>query len=291
MKYVYYPGCTLETSAKPYDISLKTVFERLGCELVELDDWNCCGATAYMSVKETIAFSISARNLALAEAQGGEIVAPCSSCFTIPAKTARYMRDNPLLRERVCEALHAGGLKYQGRIKVRHPLDALVNDIGIEVISSKMVRDLRGIKIANYYGCQIVRPERGFDDRENPMTIDDLFSALGAENVYFPTKVRCCGGMLTFTFTDVGLKLNRDLLQCATENGADVIVTTCPMCQMNLEGYQGEINRKFRTRFRMPIMYFTQLLGWALGADEKELGLDYNLVPLAHEVLTAERTR
>lgn len=291
MKYLYYPGCSLESTGKAYDVSLRRVFQLLDLELIEIPDWNCCGATAYMAVEETLAFSISGRNLALAEAEGGEIVAPCSSCYTILNKTNRYLRENRLLREMVGEALAAGGLNYRGTARVRHPLDVLANDVGIEAIASRAERSLRSLRVACYYGCQIVRPERGFDDAEEPTSMDELFAALGAESVYFPVKVRCCGGMLTNTFTEVGLKLNKDLLQCALENGADVVLTTCPMCHINLEAYQGAINRKFKSRFYTPILYFTQLLGFALGADPRELGFAYNFVPLGTEGFSAGRVR
>ncbi|NIO00820.1 MAG: disulfide reductase [Candidatus Latescibacteria bacterium] len=291
MKYLYYPGCSLESTGKPYDVSVRTVFKLLGFELEEIADWNCCGATAYMSVKETVALSISARVLALAEKIGGEIIAPCSSCYTILSKTNRDLKANPELEELVKEALDAGGLTYNGTVSVRHPLDVLVNDIGIELITAKAVRSLHGLKTANYYGCQLVRPEKGFDDREFPTSMDNLFASLGAENVYFPAKVRCCGGMLMTTFTEVGLKLNHDILQRAKENAADVILTTCPMCHINLEGYQSEINKKFHTNFNMPIVYFTQLLGWALGAGMEEVGMELNLIPIEHRVVGGVVTR
>ena len=201
MRYSYYPGCSLESQAKAYDLSLKTVFKLLGHQLEEIQDWNCCGATAYMSVKETVAFSISARNLALAERLGGDVVAPCSSCYTILNKTKRYLQSQPLLNEKVNQALQSAGLEYSGSISVRHPLDVLVNDVGVEVIKLQVKRDLAGLRLAPYYGCQLVRPERGFDDPEFPATMDDLFSQLGADIVYFPVKVRCCGGMLMSTFS------------------------------------------------------------------------------------------
>lgn len=285
MKYLYYPGCSLESQAQAYDVSLKTVLRLLGQELQEIPDWNCCGATAYMSVKETVAFSISARNLALAERIGGEVVAPCSSCFTILTKTNRYLKAQPTLRNLVNQALKSGQLEYHGNTTVRHPLDVLVNDIGVEIIKIQAKRDLGGLRIAPYYGCQLVRPERGFDDREFPTTMDDLFSELGGKIVYFPVKVRCCGGMLMSTFSEVGLKLTKEILECAYENGADVIVTTCPMCHINLEAYQKKINQRFKTNFRIPIWYFTQLLGWVLGASEEELGLKYNFINIPPEKL------
>lgn len=277
MDYTYYPGCSLESAHSSYSDSVKKVFGHLDCNLYELEDWNCCGATAYMSVKEIVGFAISARNLALAEKYKRDVIAPCSSCFTILAKTHRYMKELPELQERVNECLKESGLSYNLGVNVRHPLDVLINDIGLEKIKEKTKFNLEGLKIANYYGCQIVRPERGFDDREEPMTMDDLFSAIGAQNVYYPMKVKCCGGMLMTTYEDVALKLSKEIIECAINNGANCIVTTCPLCQMNLEAYQGEINKAFNTNYRMPILFFTQVLGLAFGFSDAELGIDKNL--------------
>jgi heterodisulfide reductase subunit B len=278
MRYTYFPGCSLESTARGYDLSLRAVFRRLGLDLRELDDWNCCGATAYMSVAETMAMAVSARNLALAERESADLVAPCSACYLVLHKTQRYMAEQPGLRQRVVEALAEDGLACRGTLRIRHPLDVLVNDVGLEAIAAKAVRSLEGARVAPYYGCQIVRPERV------PMWLDHLFRRLGAEVVGFPMKVRCCGGMLMTTAADVGVRLSGDILACAQDSGANVLVTTCPMCQMNLEAYQGEVGRALHRKVRLPIVFFTQLLGLALGADADELGLPMNLVPLGPEL-------
>jgi heterodisulfide reductase subunit B len=285
MPYTYYPGCSLESTSRAYDESLRKVFEMLKLELQELKDWNCCGATMYMSIDGPVASSISARNLALAETLGHDVVAPCSSCFTVMSKTHRLMRENEEIRMRIGEALAPAGLKYDLSLRIRHPLDVLVNDVGVELIRLQVKRDLSGLRVANYYGCQIVRPERGFDDRENPTTMDNLFEALGAVNVYFPMKVRCCGGMLMTTYPEVALKLVKELLECAQENGAECIATTCPLCQINLEAYQGRVNAKFQTEFKIPVLFFTQLVGLALGAPPRDLGFQRQLIPFEHKLM------
>ena len=277
MDYTYYPGCSLESAHSSYNDSVKKIFGHLDCNLIELEDWNCCGATSYMSVKEIVGFAISARNLALAEKHKRDVIAPCSSCYTILAKTHRYMKELPELHDKINECLREGGLEYNLTVNVRHPLDVLINDIGIEKIREKAKFTLEGLKIANYYGCQIVRPEKGFDDREEPMTMDNLFAAIGAENVYYPMKVKCCGGMLMTTYEDVALKLSKEIIECAVDNKANCIVTTCPLCQMNLEAYQSEINKVYKTKYNMPILFFTQVLGLAFGFSDKELGIDKNL--------------
>jgi heterodisulfide reductase subunit B2 len=284
VKYAYYPGCSLEKTQRGYDESVRGVFAALGQELVEIDDWNCCGATVYMSVKETVSFAVSARNLALAERMGLDVVAPCSSCFTVLCKTNRVLHEIPDMHKQVNEALAEGGLSYGGKTVVRHPLDILMNDVGLEAIRAKQKRDLGGLRIAPYYGCQIVRPDKNFDDRENPILMDRLFRAFGGEIVYFPLKVRCCGGMLMTTFEETALKLNCELLMCAQQNKADVIVTTCPLCHFNLEAYQDKINTEYGTTFHMPILYFTQLLGIVLGIPGGTIGLDASLVPMGEKI-------
>ena len=217
---------------------------------------------------------------------GLEVMAPCSSCFTVLSKTNRVINSIPEMHTDVNEALAEGGLSYQGKTKVRHPLDILMNDIGIEEILQKQKRGLKGLRIAPYYGCQIVRPDKTFDDHENPMLMDTLFSRCGGEMVYFPMKVRCCGGMLMTTFEETALKLNKELLACAKENGADAIVTTCPLCHFNLEAYQEKINKAYGTSFSIPILYFTQLLGVVLGIDAHRLGLDASFIPMGQKIST-----
>lgn len=291
MEYTYYPGCSLEASAKGYDQSVRFVFKTLGLELIDLEDWNCCGATYYMSTRETTSMVISARNLALAEKFNRDVVAPCSSCYTILYKTNHILKNNPIMKAKVDQALRKEKLRYNLTLKVRHPLEVLVNDVGLETIASKVSLRLDGLKIAPYYGCQIVRPDRGLDNKENPRMMDSLFAALGAENIYFPVKVRCCGGMLMTTYSDVALDLNKDILECAHENGAEVVVTTCPLCQINLEAYQEKIKKKYKVDFNMPVLFFTQALGLALGGSPKELGIDRSLIPFELKEKRAEDLR
>jgi heterodisulfide reductase subunit B len=238
-----------------------------------------------MSIKETISLVFSARNLALAEKMKADVVAPCSSCYTILNKTNHVLEENFILREKVNQSLKKVGLRYNLTTKVRHPLDVLVNDIGVKAIMAKSDFKLAGLKIAPYYGCQIVRPDGFFDDRENPTTMDRLFEALGGEIVDFSMKVRCCGGMLMTTFQDVALKLNMEILEAAGENGADCVITTCPLCQINLDAYQDKINKKFKTKLKIPILFFTQLLAYTMGASKKDAGFDQNLVPVGERIL------
>ncbi len=278
MNYLYYPGCSLHSTGKPYSESVLTVFKALGISLEELNDWNCCGATSYFSMDETEAFTLAARNLELAENQGGgdqgvNLVAPCAACYLVLTKTQHYLTTYPDIKKRVNDALNTVGLHYEGKTAVRHPLDVLVNDYGLEKIAKHVTRPLKGLKVACYYGCQVVRPFAAFDDAMYPTSMDRLVKALGAEPIDWPLKTRCCGGSLTGTIQEAGLRLSRALLLDAQRRKADILITCCPLCQHNLECYQGRINRKMKDHIDLPIAYFTQLMGVAMCLDEKELGL------------------
>lgn len=283
MKYLYYPGCSLKATGRAYEESTLAVFEALGLALEELQDWNCCGATAYMSVDEMKAFTLGARNLALAERQDDHrevaLIAPCSGCYLVLSKTQHYLAQYQAVRQRVQGALQTAQLTYEGRVHVRHPLDVLVHQVGAQAIAATVQQPLRGLKVACYYGCQIVRPYAAFDDQVNPMCMDRLVQALGAEAVDWPLKTRCCGGSLMGTQPEVGLPLSYVLLQEARKRGAHVVATACPLCQFNMECYQGPMRRRFNDNLELPVVYFTQLAGLALGISRRRLGLQRSLAP------------
>jgi heterodisulfide reductase subunit B len=278
--YNYFPGCCMHEDSRAYDISAQAVAKVLDTELVELEDWNCCGSTPYTVVDELAAFCCCARNLALAEKRGLDLVAACSDCYLILTRTNQHFKEYPEIRRKINEALAAGGLEYHGTIKVRHILDVFANDISHDEISSKVKVDLSGLKVAPYYGCQVVRPTPSFDDPEYPQSLDRLTESLGAQVVPFPLKTRCCGGSLILSEEDIALGLIHKLLGNAASNGADCIVTVCPFCHLNLDAYQSAVNKKFKTNFSLPILFFTQLMGIAFGIESKTLGLQENIVPL-----------
>ncbi len=280
MMYAYYPGCSLESTSVGYNRSTLAVASKLGIELQELDDWNCCGATSYMSVDENLSFAISSRNLALAEQRGLDIVAACSACYTVLRKVNDQIREYPSVRTKIDTLLSAGDLHYSGRVSVYHLLEIIVRDVGMERIHRLTERPLKGLRIVPYYGCQIVRPVTPFDDPEAPVTLDRLMAAAGAEVVSYPFKTRCCGGSLIGTREDLALRMVRNLLMAAESGRAHCMITTCPMCQINLEAYQEKVNARFGTHFRMPVFYFTQILGYALGCSMTELGLPDMFLPL-----------
>jgi len=247
-------------------------------ELIELEDWNCCGSTPYNSIDELASFCLSARNLALAEKRGFDLVTPCSSCYVMLNRTNSHLKEYPQVKAKVDEALAAGNLEYGGTVRARHLLDVLINDIGYDEISSKVERNLSGLKVAPYYGCQIVRPRLGFDHPEFPQSLDKLIASLGGEPVPFPLKSRCCGGALIISEETLVLDLIRKLLDCAVSNGAECLVTVCPLCQTNLDAYQSRVNKRYKTNFSLPILFFTQLMGLAFGLSDEDLGLKTNIV-------------
>jgi len=280
MKYGYYPGCSLEKNASAYHDSAIAISGPLGVEFNEINDWNCCGATEYIAIDLIPAYALIGRNLALAANQfrngkPAQLVAPCSACFLNLKKADHYMAESPSLEKTVNTALNAGGLSYKpGSIEVRHLLDIFVNDVGIDAIAEKVVKPLYNLKIAPYYGCLIVRPAsmESFDDPEYPTSMDRLMQALGATVVDFPLKAHCCGGHMTQISEDVALDLIERLLKNAADYDADAIVTLCPMCQLNLDAYQENVNKKYGTNYHIPILYFTQMIGLALGLNPESLG-------------------
>jgi heterodisulfide reductase subunit B len=287
MKTLFYPGCSMQRSARPYLDSLYAIQEDLDLELEEVEDWNCCGATEYMSISRLPAFSLIGRNLALAQQQANgdtTLLAACSACYLNLAKTDHYMLEDTVLGQEVNTALEAGGLRYDpGSIEVRHLLDVILNDIGVDRIKEHVTRPLSGLRVAAYYGCMIVRPDldQRWENPEYPTALEELMSVLGAEVIDFPLKTHCCGGHMTQISPPTAYELIRRLVHGAALYEADVLVTVCPMCQLNLDAFQVEMNKHFKTDYEIPILFVTQLMGLAFGKDPDELGLGREFIDSA----------
>ncbi|MCJ7702426.1 MAG: CoB--CoM heterodisulfide reductase iron-sulfur subunit B family protein [Anaerolineales bacterium] len=280
-KFALFPGCSLEKMAASYNRSSIETTEQFGIELQELEDWNCCGATTYFHIDQLLAFTLVARNLAIAEKEGLDFVAPCSACYKNAYFTNEYIKEDPDLAEHINYALEQDDLQFQGNLKVHHIIDIFANEIGTEEIEAKVTNPLTGLKVAPYYGCQIVRPRKNGEEIENPQFFEEILSAMGAEPVDFAERLRCCGGSLIMTSRRAALDMVRVLLHNAVSSGADVIATACPLCQVNLECYQTQVNEEFGTNFAVPVLYFTQLMGLALGMPRKRLGIGSELVSVA----------
>ncbi len=275
MKYGYYPGCTLLSSAKEYDLSLRLSFAQLGIELVELDDWSCCGAV-HGEGKGVIA--LPARNLALAEAQGLDtIIAPCSGCYRNLRRASQSVQKDKAARQMVNESL-VEGLELKGNVRVLHPLYVLTHEVGLERIKAQVVRPLTEMKVAAYYGCMLTRPKDEFDSTERPTGLDELLVALGATPVDYPFKAKCCGGALAISHSEVTAKLTGKVLDSAKGAGADTVTLACPMCHTALDLYQGKAARAVGHDLELPVLYFTQLLGLALGIEASRLGFQRHII-------------
>ncbi len=277
MKYLYYPGCSLEGTAAEYDISTRAFMEAVGVELTELEDWTCCGASAAEAVSELLSYALPARNLALAEKMNGgrDLLVPCSACYLNLKKVEVKAAETAAFREKINRTLAEEQLSIGGKTRVRHLLDVVSRDLGAERIRKRIARPLHGLTVAPYYGCQCLRPYRIFDDPEAPQSMAPLIEATGAAVHPWDMGGRCCGASHMNTKQEVALELVGSILKAA--RGADAVATVCPMCQMNLEAYQAKVSDKIGEAANMTIVYLPQLLGLAIGLSKKDVRLDLNL--------------
>lgn len=274
MKYAYYPGCSLHATQKAFDMSVQAVCKTLGIELWEIPDWICCGASSAHSLGHLLGLAVPAKTLVKAEQEGLDVVAPCAACWQRLVWVNHEVTTNPKMRDKINQAI---GAELNGTSKILSIMEA-INSEGIEKISQAVKKPLKGLKVASYYGCYYVKPPKiaHVDDPERPHLIDDMMASLGAETVDWPYKTECCGASLGFIDLDTTLMMSKKVLEFAVKSGAEVIVTACPACQMNLDMYQAKINKKFGTKYNITVCYFTQLMGYAFGHGANELGLGKN---------------
>jgi heterodisulfide reductase subunit B len=268
MKVTYYPGCTLYTKAKNLgDLAVASASE-LGIELVELEDWTCCQATFPLVDDNLMGMLSSARILMNAEKLGPKITTLCSFCYNVLKRTNDVLKNDPEKRAKICDFLEE---EYKGEIEVVHLLEILKDDVGFGQLKSAVKKELSGLKVVPYYGCQIVRPASvlKFDDPENPMMLDDFLESIGCEVIDFPFKVECCGSYQVIhpEVKETALKCSHNILKSALANGAEAIALTCPVCYYNLDKKQDDIAECIEDFERIPILYFTELLGLALSVD------------------------
>ncbi len=267
LSYTYYPGCSLHSTGIEYGLSTRAVFQQLGMELTELPDWNCCGASSAHALNHTLALALPARNLALAQEKGKDLVTPCAACFN-RMKSADYALRNDLETRTKIEDLL--GFSFTGQVSVRPVMAVLYDDCGPEEIAAQVKRPLKGLKVVPYYGCLLVRPPQvtQFDDPDNPQVMAKLLRASGAEVLDWSHATDCCGAGLSLSRSDVVQNLVSRLADRAREAGAEALVTGCPLCQVNLEMRQSGNGKTQSTK--MPAFYITELVGLALGIPEAE---------------------
>ncbi|GFK96027.1 8-methylmenaquinol:fumarate reductase membrane anchor subunit [Fundidesulfovibrio magnetotacticus] len=290
IRYAYYPGCSGQGTSVEYDTSTRAVCAALDIELVDIPDWNCCGSSPAHTVDHHLSAALSCRNLAqAAQVEGARgVITPCPSCLSNLKTSARRMAD-PDFAARVNKLLDKP-LRHIPPVK--SVLQALFEDVGPDALYPRVFKRLEGLKLAPYYGCIMNRPPQimEFDDHEHPVAMDRLLEAVGATALPFPLKVECCGASYGVARQDIVERLSGRLLDAAAACGADAFVTACPLCQMNLDLRQDQINAANKTGHRIPVFYYTQLLGLALGLDPKALGLD-KLAVSPRDVLAAVGVR
>lgn len=271
MKFGYFPGCSAESTARDMHESTLAVSRALGIELVEPKGWSCCGATAGHQTDRFLSVALPAASLAKVKDDGLDMVVSCAACYNRMEVANHEIRSNAGMRKDVGEAL---GRDYDGSVNVKHFLEVLTEDIGVEKIREATKYSLNGLKVVCYYGCLLVRPHEitNFDDPENPTCMDKLVTALGGESLDWPHKVECCGGGLSMSRTDVVVSLTDSILEMAKASGAQCIIVGCPMCQINLDMRQLDIRKQMGKSYDMPIVYITQLLGLCLGISPDKLG-------------------
>lgn len=286
MKYGYYPGCSLDSTSKEYDQSLRAVCTKMGIELVEIKNWYCCGSTPAhcVSVDGLLSAALSLGNLAIMREMGlQEVIVPCPSCFS-RFKSALYnVGKEHNLREEVEQMIKNG---WYDTIKVYHPLQIFFNESQLAKITDLAKRKLNGLKVVCYYGCLLTRPPKiaDFDICEYPESMDKVLQALGVTTLDWSYKTDCCGASFALTRTDIVLKLSHEILEGAKSVGADAIVVACPLCQINLDIRQEEIERTYATEYKLPILYFTQVMGLSFGLSPKELLLGRHFIDITKKL-------
>jgi len=279
MKYLFYPGCSMDASALEYKTSMLAVFKALGAEVQELDDWTCCGASIAPVISDLLGLAMPARNLAIAERTdgGNPLVVGCSACFTNFGRVHAAASDSAVLAK-INKVLGVENLTYQHKAQARHMLDVLANDFGLDAIKARVKRPLTNLKVAPYYGCQTVRPYATFDDAQHPTSMARILEALGATVQHHSHEATCCGTALLTTKPHTGFEIVGQILDAAS--GADCIAAVCPMCHMNLDSYQDKVSGVLGKQIRIPILFLPQLIGLAFDLPEDTLLLKREVVPV-----------
>ncbi|MHB1125932.1 MAG: CoB--CoM heterodisulfide reductase iron-sulfur subunit B family protein [Bacillota bacterium] len=273
MKYAYYPGCSLNSTGIEYNLSAKAVAKHMGVELWEIPEWNCCGSSPAHKTDHLLALALPARNLAIAEKEGLDVAIPCASCFSRMKATEAAVRKSADTKETIASLID---MEYNASIQVYSFLDVMVNQVGLEAVKEKVVKPLTGLKVASYYGCLLVRPPKltCFDDAEDPQSMDNLVEVLGGTPVSWAYKTECCGAGHSTTRPQVGAAMINSILRNAAVAGADCIVTACPLCLLNLDMRQSAGAQQYR----LPVFYFTELMGLAMGYAPKEVGITTHFI-------------
>jgi succinate dehydrogenase / fumarate reductase, cytochrome b subunit len=280
VKLAYYPGCVAQESGRELDMATRWVCKALGIELVEFPKFSCCGSGFIDEANEVLNVALNARNLALAEQAGLDLLTICSTC-TGMLSLANVRLGDPVVKARVDGALRPLGIEYRGTTKVKHLLRVLTEDIGLDAVRAKVVRPLGGLKIGAFYGCHLLRPadELNWESAEEPHAFEDLLAAVGATPVYYRGRVMCCGFPIQFVKPATASRIASRQIDDAKAHGADAMATPCPLCHISLDAYQNQAEKAVEHDLTMPVFHLPQVVGLALGATPEELGLSRHLVP------------
>jgi heterodisulfide reductase subunit B len=280
MKISYYPGCTLKNHAKNFEDSTICALNTLDVEVQELDRWNCCGTVFSLTTDDLIHHVAPIRNLIrVKEADYDKVMTVCAMCYNTLKRANERIKSDPDSMDILNNFMDREEIEYKGDVQVFHLLEFLRNEIGFRNLAKKVVKPLKKLKIASYYGCLLVRPkEIGFDDMENPTILEDLMKELGADSIDFPYKTECCGAYQTVDKPEIIADRTNLILTSARQQGAEIVVVSCPLCAFNLDQRQKKTAEIFPEFKHIPVLYFTQPLAIALGCPEKSLGFDLNFI-------------
>jgi len=281
MRYAYFPGCQIYSRLNNYDLAVRNVAKTLGVDLVDMEKANCCGPVHVRSLNFKTWLAMATRILAIAERMELDIVTTCNNCFSTLTEVSKLLKDSPQLMMEINGLIEYEGLKYQGRVDVKHFAQVLYRDYGIENIRKMIKKSFGGLKAAVQYGCHSLRPNKVllFDHSERPRILDELVTVLGIKSIYWPKKLWCCGAPILVTNEELSLKLARVKLNDAKSCGANCLVTMCPFCEIQLELQQIRLENDYNESYNLPVLLYPQLLGLTLGLDPHEVGLDMNRVP------------
>jgi len=282
LKFALYPGCAAKGATPELYQSTMAIVGRLGIEVVELAASSCCGAGVVTEAEPDVALALNARNFAQAERLGLDVMTICGTCQGVMGAANKRLKSEPGLLDRINRLMEPDGIAYSGTIQVKHLLWIVVREIGLRQLGAQVVKSLQGLRIAPFYGCYILRPswDLGFDDPENPTSLEQVIRALGGEAVAYAGRTKCCGFPIILEKEAVAMAMSGANMKEAKDQGADCMVTPCPLCHMSLDIYQDRAGQAVNTALNLPILHLPQLLGLAMGIPSKELGLARHLIPV-----------
>ncbi len=283
MKFAYYPGCVAKSSAPELYNSTALVAEKLGIELVELTAASCCGAGVVNEGDPFLDIILNARTFAMAENLGLDILTICSTCQGVMRQVKWQLDNDPSLLARTNEALTKINMQYAGKVKIKHLLWTLIEDYGLSKLEQQIIKPLKGLKVAPFYGCYLLRPAEAlqFESHEKPTSLEQIIKILGAEPVSYEGETKCCGFPILFVQRETAFEMAGNYLSNAQQNGADFMVTPCPLCHISLDTYQEKASKKIKSSIELPVMHFSQLIGLAMGVEPEKLGFSKHMVSMA----------